>query len=121
MVVKNLTEAQEKYLVGIAKFPDRYSEVEPVDDTWMRYEPKGEVLAIEISRELTDQLDVREEFYIMAPWGSEQLAGEGDMLVSPLPDLDEIYRIARKEFEETYRLKDRNQRQQGRQRACLPF
>lgn len=106
MLVKNLTEAQELYLVGKAKFLNRYSEVEPVDDTWTLYAPEGEVLAIEISRELTAQLDVGGEFYIMAPWGSEQLAREGDMFVSPLPDLDEIYRIARKEFGETYRLED---------------
>ena len=55
--------------------------------------------------ELTDKFDVGEEFYIVAPWGSEQLAREGDKFVAPLPGLDEVYRIARKEFEETYQLK----------------
>ena len=62
-------------------------------------------MAFEISRELTDKFNVGEAFYIIAPWGSEQLAREGDKFVSPLPDLDEVYRIARKEFDETYRLK----------------
>lgn len=108
MVVRNLTEAQEEYIIGQAKFLQRYSEIRPVDDTWTLYEPKGEVLAIEISGELTGQLDVGEEFCIEAPWGSEQQARQGDMFVSPLPDLDEVYRIARKEFEETYRLKARD-------------
>lgn len=102
MVVRNLTEAQEEYLVGKGKFEDRYTALEPVDDEWTLYDPVGEVMAIEITRELTDKFDVGEEFYIMAPWGSEQLAREGDKFVAPLPGLDEVYRIARKEFEETY-------------------
>jgi hypothetical protein len=38
----------------------------------------------------------------MAPWGSEQTAKEGDMLVSPWPALDEVYRVALREFRETY-------------------
>lgn len=108
MVVRNLTDAQEEYIVERTKFLRRYSEIRPGDGTWTVYEPKGEVLAIEITGELTAQLDVGEEFCIMAPWGSEQLAREGDMFVSPLPALDEVYRIARKEFEETYRLKARD-------------
>ncbi|MEJ2370336.1 MAG: hypothetical protein P8Y07_05760 [Gemmatimonadales bacterium] len=62
-------------------------------------------MALEITRELTDRFNVGEAFYISAPWGSEQLAREGDKLVSPLPDLDEVYRIARKEFGENYQLK----------------
>ena len=61
------------------------------------------MLGIEVGDDLTELLGVGEEFYIMAPWRSEQLAREGDMLVSPLPGLDEVYRIARKEFEETYK------------------
>ena len=105
MVVRNLTEAQEEYIVSKAKFEDRYSEIQSIDDQWTLYAPKGEVMAIVITHEFTDQLKVGEEFCIMAPWGSEQLATEGDMFVAPLPDLDEVYRIARKEFDETYRLK----------------
>ena len=54
---------------------------------------------------MTVKLNVGEEFYITAPWGSEQLAKEGDKFVAPLPDTNEIYRIARKEFDETYRRK----------------
>lgn len=105
MIVKNLTEAQEQYIVGKKKFETRYAPLESVDDEWTLYDPLGEVMAVEITRELTDQFNVGEAFYIIAPWGSEQLAREGDRLVSPLPDLDEVYRIARKEFDETYKLK----------------
>jgi hypothetical protein len=107
-VVQNLTDAKEKYLVGRAKFEARYTLTETVNEGWSKYLPKGEVLAIEITRHVTDRLNVGEEFYIMAPWGSEQLAREGDMFVSPLPGLDEVYRIARKEFDETYRLAESN-------------
>ena len=80
--------------------------VEDVDEEWKLYNPVGEVMGIEISRDLTTMLGAGEEFFIMAPWGSEQLAREGDMFVSPLPALDEVYRIARKEFDETYKLAD---------------
>jgi hypothetical protein len=103
-VVKNLTEAREEYLVGKAKFQTRYVFIEAVDDLWGLYDPIGEVLGTEISRDLTAMLGVGGEFFIMAPWGSEQLAREGDMFVSPWPALDEVYRVARKEFDETYKL-----------------
>lgn len=102
MVIKNLTEAKEEYLIGRDKFDARYAALEPVDDTWTVYAPNGEIRATEITHELTSQLDVGDEFYIMAPWSSEQFAQEGDYLVAPLPDLSEIYRIGRAEFEQTY-------------------
>jgi hypothetical protein len=105
MIVRNLTEAGEKYIVGKKKFESRYAPLEPVDEKWTLYDPLGEVMALEITRELTDKFNVGEAFYIIAPWGSEQLAREGDKFVAPLPGLDEIYRIARKEFDETYQLK----------------
>ena len=50
-------------------------------------------------------LDVDDEFYINAPWGERQLACTRDYLVSPYPASDEIYRIGRLEFEQTYRIK----------------
>jgi tetratricopeptide (TPR) repeat protein len=103
LVVRNLTEAAEEYLVGRDKFDARYTLVAPVDDRWNEYVPTGAVLGIEVTRDLTDMLGVGEEFLIIAPWRTEQLVREGDMLVSPLPALDEVYRIARKEFEETYK------------------
>lgn len=102
VVVKNLTGAGEMYLVEKDKFDARYRCVEEVADEWKLYDAVGEVLAIEISRDLTAMLGVGGEFSIMAPWGSEQIAREGDMFVAPLPALDEVYRVARKEFAETY-------------------
>lgn len=102
VLVKNLTGAREMYLVEKDKFDARYRFVEGVEDEWKLYDPVGEVLAIEISPDLTAMLGVGEELSIVAPWGSEQIARAGDMLVAPLPALDEVYRVARKEFDETY-------------------
>lgn len=107
-VVKNLTKAAERYLVSEEKFEARYQYVSDLEDGWKLYDPIGEVYAIEITREITSELTVGEEFYIMPSWNSEQFAQEGDLLVSPLPSLDEVYRIARAEFEETYRSADRD-------------
>src|SRR6185503_5145981 len=102
-VVKNLTAAQEQYVVGEGTFTKRYAKVNDLGDGWALYDPKGEVLAVEISREITNRLSVGSEFFIMAAWG-EQIAKEGDMFASPCPQLNEVYRVARNEFFETYRL-----------------
>ena len=104
LVVKNLTEAKELYIVSQATFAGRYTEVGPIDDTWNLYNPVGEVRAIEISQGISNLLRVGKEFYLMASWGTEQVAREGDYFVTPLPQLGEVYRIARAEFEQTYAL-----------------
>lgn len=103
-VVRNLTEAKEEYLVSQTTFAKRYTEVEPVDDLWKLYDPVGEILAIEITQDVIQLLRVGAEFLIMAPWGTEQVAMAGDFLVSPLPKLDEVYRIGKSEFAQTYEL-----------------
>lgn len=102
-VVRNRTEAQEEYVVSASTFTERYQLAAKIDDTWSEYVPKGQILAIEISRDLLDALGADETFTIMAPWDSEQAGKLGDLFVSPLPELSEVYRIARKEFHETYR------------------
>lgn len=103
MLVRNLTHAREQYLVGVDKFRARYQKLEDLDDGWVRYEPIGEVRAIEIDHDLTTRIGVGTRFYIMAPWGTEQLVCEGNYLVTPVPTQDEIYRIDTSEFNETYR------------------
>lgn len=105
MLVRARTGAREEYLVGAPKFAQRYEKETPADaHGFAGYQPRGRVLGLEITRDITDLLGVGEEFFLLAPWGSEQFAREGDMLVSPLPDLGEVYRIGRREFEETYTL-----------------
>ena len=102
MVVKNLTGAQELYIIGAKSFPRLYDQIEELDDGWALYDPKGEVLAVEVTDQLTGDLGVSEEFLIEAPWGSDERVRVGDFLVAPFPTLRKIYRIARTEFDQTY-------------------
>ena len=102
MVVKNLTGAQELYIISSKSFPRLYVLNDDLEDGWALYDPKGEVLAVEVSKKLMRDLGVNAEFFIEAPWGSDERVRSGDFLVSPFPTLKKIYRIARREFEQTY-------------------
>ena len=106
MVVQNQTEAREEYLVGRKKFKQRYAGLSRFDEQWILYKPLGEVRGLEIVPAIMSLLNVDTEFYIDAPWNERQFACEGDYLVSPYPDSDEVYRIGRPEFEQTYRTKE---------------
>ncbi len=108
IVIRALTKAGEQYLINCSKFEARYDEVEPVDDMWTLYSPRGEVRALEVTHAVTSLLDVSEEFLIIAPWKSEQQVYEGDYFAAPWPDLDEVYRIARSEFDQTYRIAEKS-------------
>ncbi|MGI9260748.1 MAG: hypothetical protein ACR2QR_01860 [Woeseiaceae bacterium] len=102
MVAKNLTGAQELYIIGVRSFPRLYVLNEELDDGWALYDPKGEVLAVEVTSELATDLGGSSEFFIEAPWGSDERVRVGDFLVAPFPTLKKIYRIARSEFDQTY-------------------
>ncbi len=103
MVIRNLTDAGEMYIVSADSFPRLYEYVSDVDGGWALYDPKGEILALEVTDELASGLGVKSEFFIEAPWGSDERVRVGDYLVAPLPALAKIYRIARVEFDQTYR------------------
>lgn len=103
MVVRNLTQAAELYIISARSFPRLYEHARELGDGWSLYDPKGEILAIEAGRSLLDQLGVGVEFLIEAPWGSDEQVRLGDKLVAPLPALDKVYRIAASEFEQTYK------------------
>ncbi|MBT8078567.1 MAG: hypothetical protein KJO31_08305 [Gammaproteobacteria bacterium] len=102
MVVKNLTGAQELYIIGARSFPRLYDLNQELDDGWALYDPKGEVLAVEVTKKLAADLGASSEFFIEAPWGSDERVRVGDFLVAPFPTLKKIYRIARTEFDQTY-------------------
>lgn len=99
-VVMNLTKARELYVVRGGTFRERYELDEP-SHAWSRYRPLGRVRALEVGDVLLTHLAVRSPFYIEPSWQEPQLVVLGDYLVCPL-GANEIYRIARQEFGETY-------------------
>lgn len=100
-LVKNQTEAAELYLIKADKFHQRYVWLRPADDGFEEYAPTGRARAVELTEERLKTLGLDTEFHFEAPWKEDMIAEPGDFMVSPL-DLSEVYRIARKEFLETY-------------------
>ena len=58
-----------------------------------------------------ENLDITDPFYFEAPWQEKMVAKKGDMICTT--DGSEIYRIARKEFEQTYRIASDGQVEQS--------
>ncbi len=101
-IVMNQTEASEQYIMSKKKFSNRYDYICRAKGSFNCYASKGRIVGVALTPELMSQLNLSNPFYFQAPWGQEMVAKEGDYLVSPT-DGTEIYRIARKEFFETYR------------------
>ncbi len=101
-IVKNTTDAKETYILTPLKFDKRYEYLGSKDDNWNIYKAKGKIKAIKVDDSLLKQLKVGEVFYFSAPWGEKMIVKKDDFLVSPL-DYSEVYRIAKKEFFETYK------------------
>ncbi|MEN0050217.1 MAG: hypothetical protein AAF806_24340 [Bacteroidota bacterium] len=100
-VIRNQTNAQEQYIIGASKFEQRYQWLNKVDDKWSEYRSQGKIRALEVSEELLEKLDLSDPFYFIAAWGERMIARKGDFLACP-KGAAEVYRIARKEFFETY-------------------
>lgn len=100
-IVKNQTDAGEEYVMSPSKFKDRYKYKKRSKAGYCEYEPKGRIIALEVNKSFLKKFKLENEFYFEAPWGSQMIAKEKDFLVCPIGG-DEIYRIARKEFFETY-------------------
>lgn len=105
-IVSNQTGALERYVIKPEKFEQRYEFVELTDDAFGLYRPIGEVWAVQIDEDIMDYIGFlgSDSFNFEAAWGENMVAKMGDMIVTP-PTKDEVYRIAKKEFEETYRVK----------------
>lgn len=104
-IVKNSTEAKEMYILTEKKFNSRYELKGKIDDTWNVYKPLGKVKGIKVTNKIFKLLGIskgEKEFYIMANWGEKMVVKKNDYLVSPF-DNSEVYRIAEKEFFETYK------------------
>jgi len=103
-VIKNQTEAGEMYIVNATSFDNRYELIEAAENNFSLYKAKGKVFALELTSDFLKKMNLSEEFFFLAPWGERMIAKKSDFLVCP-PDYSQIYRIARKEFFETYKIK----------------
>lgn len=104
-VVKNNTEAKEMYILTEKKFNARYELKGKIDNNWNIYKPLGKVKGIKVTNKIFKKLGIekgKKEFYIMANWGEKMVVKKNDYLVAPF-DNSEVYRIAKKEFFETYK------------------
>ncbi|MDR2879590.1 MAG: hypothetical protein LBV03_06725 [Fusobacteriales bacterium] len=102
-VVRNTTDAKEMYILTKEKFEKRYKYLKKLDSKWNVYQPLGKVKAVKADNTLIKKLGVEGiDFSIETSWNEEMTVKKGDFLVSPL-DYSEVYRIADKEFYETYR------------------
>jgi hypothetical protein len=88
-VVSNLGGSGEEYILSGDKLAKRYKEVG--DGI---YQATGECRGVVYSGPETS---------FQASWGQPMVLKPGDMIVTPLPQKGEVYRIARQEFESTYR------------------
>lgn len=101
MVVMNQTAAKEQYVMSRKKFKNRYRYICRAEGSYNRYRPQGKVVGVELTQAVMQQLNIEDTFCFEAPWGETMIAKQGDFIVMPT-DSKEIYRIARKEFFETY-------------------
>lgn len=96
-IVQNLnTDSKEKYIVTAEVFHSRYEKIHDCDKGFVM-SPKGMVKGC---------IFHGPEMEFIAAWGRIMMIKPGDMIVTPLPFCNEVYRIARKEFDQTYILKD---------------
>jgi hypothetical protein len=100
-IIQNMTQAGEKYLISEKSFRERYHFLRKARSGYSEYAAQGEICALVLDDRLLDALKQPNCFHFLAAWGEPMVAKEGDFLVCP-PDLSEVYRIARKEFYETY-------------------
>ncbi len=102
-VIQAQTTAKEQYIVPKSTLLNRYVKVEmSAPKGWSAYRATGQCYAIPFEGDLYHSFGGT-ELNFKAPWGEPMVVKQGDMLATDV-DYTEIYRIARKEFEETYEL-----------------
>jgi hypothetical protein len=103
-IVQNQTDAKEMYILSAGVFLSRYQPLgAPSADGFVEYRPTGRILAIELTLANLSALDLPPEFRFTADWGEDMVAKAGDF-IGCLDDFSSVYRLARKEFFETYDL-----------------
>lgn len=104
-IVKNQTEASEEYILSPKKFRSRYVYKKRSKAGYSEYDPIGKIHAMEVTPHFLKKMKVKTRFYFEADWGEKMVVKQNDFLACPLGG-NEVYRIARKEFFETYQLED---------------
>ncbi|MGL4630586.1 MAG: patatin-like phospholipase family protein [Leadbetterella sp.] len=108
-IVTNDTTAKEQYIIQKIKFETIYEKTR--EPNYYEKKDNFHITGLEFTRENFLEIlnknvyneQQNKEVYIETAWHESQVLKEGDMLVSnKVDDREEIYRIARKEFEETY-------------------
>ncbi len=102
-IVKNKTKAGERYIVKPKVFEKTYEHYKKRKGIYDEYKPNKQILALEIKASFFKKQGYSKELYFVAPWGSKMVLKVNDFLACPL-DFSEAYRIAKKEFFETYEL-----------------
>ncbi|UZD23593.1 PGDYG domain-containing protein [Algoriphagus halophytocola] len=101
-LVENQTSSNEQYLVKAETFAKKYRLLQSLEQGWGCYEPIGRIIGLEAKMEYFEAFPKAGEVRFEAPWKDSMIIREGDFLVVP-PEKDEIYRVAKKEFLETYK------------------
>lgn len=100
-LVENQTSSEEKYLVKPKIFESKYEMVDSLGDGWACYKPKGIMRGYEFETVDLNHFGANDRLEFQAPWKDTMFVRIGDFLIIP-PGEEEIYRVARKEFLETY-------------------
>ncbi|WP_297334976.1 hypothetical protein [Algoriphagus sp.] len=100
-IVENQTSTREIYLVRKKAFERKYEITQSLSQGWATYQLREFIWAIQISAQDIHHFGADGVLDFMAPWGELITAKPEDFLVLP-PEKNEIYRIAHKEFKETY-------------------
>jgi len=89
------------YAVKADCFEERYQFLREAEEGFALYRASGEIDALELSDANLNALGLEAPFQFEAPWGETMVAKTGDYLAVPKGE-EEVYRIARREFQETY-------------------
>jgi hypothetical protein len=101
MLVQNQTSSEEQYLVKAKTFEAKYEMIDSLGNGWACYKPKGIMMGYELTDADLKSFSKIDRLEFQTPWKDTMFVRKGDFLVIPA-DQDEIYRVARKEFLETY-------------------
>lgn len=102
-IVKNQTKAGEEYVLTPSKFKKRYQYIKRSKGGFSEYQPTGRIRTIKVTPSFLKKFNLPTPFYFIAEWGEKMVVKENDFLACPLNG-DEVYRIANKEFFETYKM-----------------